>query len=239
MQRFLEGMRVLVVGGISAGVVLIGIGSRLAMLLLRVTSPDRVRGVESDDGFIIGQVTLAGTYNLLLLGAAFGVIGAAAYLMVAPWLIGPSWFRRLTTGLAAAAVVGSMLVHADGIDFTVLKPTWLAIGVFVALPGLFGALVGVVVDAVRRPGSWTARGRRRWLLPLILVGCFPLTFVVILVAAAIFGSWVLVSDLAGIGRVRSSAPYALVVRAGWLVIAILGLVAIVNDTRAIAEAVRR
>lgn len=239
MQRYLEGMRVLVVGGISAGVVLIGIGSRLAMLLLRVTSPDRVRGVKSDDGFIIGQVTLAGTYNLMLLGAAFGVIGAAAYLMVSPWLIGPNWFRRLTTGLAAAAVVGSMLVHADGIDFTVLRPTWLAIGVFVALPGLFGALVGVVVDAVRRPDSWTAQGPRRWVVPLILVGCFPLTIVVILVAAAVFGSWVLVSDLAGIGRVRSSAPYALVVRAGWLVIAILGLVAIVNDTQAIAEAVRR
>ena len=94
-----------------------------------------MRGVKSDDGFVIGQVTLAGTYNLLLLGAIVGIIGAAAYLMVAPWLIGPNWFRRLTTGLAAAAVVGSMLVHADGIDFTVLKPTWLAIGVFVALPG--------------------------------------------------------------------------------------------------------
>ncbi|HVE18624.1 MAG TPA: hypothetical protein VNB52_06050, partial [Ilumatobacteraceae bacterium] len=73
-QRFLEGMRVVVVGGISAGVILIGVGSRLAMLLLRVTSSDSVHGVESDDGFIIGQVTLAGTYNLLLLGASVGII---------------------------------------------------------------------------------------------------------------------------------------------------------------------
>ena len=157
-QRFLEGLRVLIVGGVSAGVILIGVGSRLAMLLLRVTSPDSVRGVESDDGFIIGQVTLSGTYNLLLLGASVGVIGAAAYLLVAPWLIGPKWFRHLTTGLAAAVVVGSMLVHADGIDFRALKPTWLAIGIFIALPGLFGGLVGVVVDAVRRPDSWTAPG---------------------------------------------------------------------------------
>jgi hypothetical protein len=39
-QRFLEGLRVLIVGGISAGVILIGVGSRLAMLLLRVASPD-------------------------------------------------------------------------------------------------------------------------------------------------------------------------------------------------------
>ena len=218
---------------------LIGVGSRLAMLLLRVTSPDRVRGVKSDDGFVIGEVTLAGTYNLLLLGAIVGIIGAAAYLMVAPWLIGPKWFRRLTTGLAAAAVVGSMLVHADGIDFTVLKPAWLAIGVFIALPGLFGFFVGVIVDAVGRPDSWTARGRWRLILPVLLVACFPPSAIFVLVAAAVFGAWVLVSDLDPIRSVRRSVPYALAIRAAWLIVAIIGLVAIINDTQALAEAVRR
>ena len=232
-------MRVVVVGGISAGVILIGVGSRLAMLLLRVTSPDSVRGVESDDGFIMGQVTLAGTYNLLLLGASVGIIGAAAYLLVAPWLIGPKWFRHLTTGLAAGVVVGSMLVHADGIDFRVLKPTWLAIGVFVALPGLFGGLVGVVVDAVRRPESWTARGRWRVALPILLVACFPLSIFVVIIAGAVFGAWVGVRDLSAIRSVRTSATYALAIRAVWLVIAIAGLVAIVSDTQEIADAVRR
>ena len=238
-QRFLEGLRVLIVGGISAGVILIGVGSRLAMLLLRVTSSDSVRGVESDDGFVIGQVTLAGSYNLLLLGASVGIIGAAAYLLVAPWLIGPRWFRHLTTGLAAAVVVGSMLVHADGIDFRVLKPTWLAIGVFVALPGLFGGLVGVIVDAVSRPGSWTARGRWRVALPILLVCCFPLSVFVVILVGAVFGTWVLVRDLGAISKVRKSAPYALAIRGAWLLVAIIGLVAIVSDTQEIAEVVRR
>jgi hypothetical protein len=238
-KGFLEGLRVLVVGGISAGVILIGVGSRLAMLLLRLTSPDRVRGVESDDGFIMGQVTLAGTYNLLSLGASVGIIGAAAYLLVAPWLIGPKWFRHLTTGLAAAVVVGSMLVHADGIDFRVLKPTWLAIGIFVALPGLFGGLVGVIVDAVRRPESWTARGWWRIALPIFLVGCFPLSIFVVIPVGAVFGIWVLVRDRGAIRSVRKSAPFALAIRGAWLVVAIVGLVAIINDTQAIAEVVRR
>ena len=147
--------------GALTGALLIGVGSRVAMLLLRLTSPDHVRGVTSDDGFTIGEVTLGGTYNLLVLGAAFGIIGACAYRMVAPWLIGPLWFRRMTTGLASGAVVGSMLVHADGIDFTVLQPTWFAIGLFVALPAIFGVFIGVVVDAVGRPDSWTNRGRRK------------------------------------------------------------------------------
>jgi hypothetical protein len=112
--RLIEGMRVLIVGGIPVGVLVAGIGGRMAMLLLRVTSPDRVVGVTSDDGFTIGRFTAEGTYNLLTLSAAVGIIGAGAYQMVAPWLIGPTWFRRLTTGLASAAVVGSMLVHAGG-----------------------------------------------------------------------------------------------------------------------------
>ena len=87
-------MRVIVVAGIPYGVVVAGIGSRLAMLLLRVTSPDRVIGAQSDDDFTIGRFTIAGTYNLLLLGAVVGIIGAAAYRLVAPRLIGPTWFRR-------------------------------------------------------------------------------------------------------------------------------------------------
>jgi len=202
------------------------------MLLLRVTSPDRVVGVISDDGFTIGHVTLGGTYNLLMLGAVVGIIGAGAYRMVAPWLIGPTWFRRLTTGLASAAVVGSMLVHADGVDFTLLQPTWLAIGLFVALPGLFGVVMGSAVDAVRRPDSWTAQGRRRWLLPLILVGCFPVTVPFLLFAFVVLG----VSEIARRAKLlhwRETWEYALVVRSFWLLIAIAGLVALWKDIEAL------
>lgn len=232
-QRLIEGMRVLIVGGIPFGVVVVGVGSRLAMFLLRVTSSDRVVGLTSDDGFTIGRVTPEGTYNLLMLGAAVGIIGAGAYLMVKPWLIGPTWFRRLTTGLASAAVVGSMLVHADGIDFTLLKPTWLAIGLFVALPGLFGAFVGSAVDRVSEPDSWTARGRRRWLLPLIAVVLFPLTLPFLLFASAILGLWIVVEGAEFSRRMRGIPLYSLAIRSIWLLIAVAGLVALVKDIDAL------
>ena len=232
-RRLIEGVRVVIVAGIPAGVVLVGFGSRLAMLLLRVTSPDRVRGVTSDDGFTIGQVTLAGTYNLLLIGAAVGIIGAVVYQMVAPWLIGPSWFRRLTTGLASGAVAGSMLVHADGIDFTLLQPTWLAVGLFIALPAVFGTLIGVAVDAAGRPDNWTTQGKRRRLLPIILVGCFPLVTLFVLVAAMIVGARILIGDISLVQRVRATPVYALAVRSVWLLIAVAGLLALVNDAQAL------
>ena len=225
----LEEVRVLVVAGVASGAVVIGIGSRLAMLLLRLTSASSVRGVKSDDGFTIGRFTLAGTYNLLLIGAAAGVIGAGAYRLVARWLIGPSWFRRLTTGLSAGAVAGAMLVHSDGIDFTVLKPTWLAIGLFVALPVMFGVVVGIVVDAVRSPGSWTAQGKRRWLLPIAGIACFPLVIIVLAFAVIAIAALGLAGQLPAVRKLRTTAGYGLALRAGWLSIALAGLVALIGD----------
>ena len=227
----MEYMRVMVVGGIAAGVVLIGIGSRVAMLVLRLTSPDRVRGVVSDDGFTIGRVTLAGSYNLLLLGAGFGIIGAGAYRLVAPRLIGPTWFKRFTTGAAAGVVVGSMLIHADGIDFTLLKPTGLAIGLFIALPALFGTLVGVVVDSIARQGSWTSLGRTRWLLPVLLIAAFPPTILVILFATLAVTICFGIATAEPFQRLRTARPFGLIVQAAWLGIAVLGLLAMATDVR--------
>ena len=67
-DELLEILRLVVVAGLSVGILVIGVGSRLAMLLLRLTSPGTVIGVTSDDGFVIGRTTLSGTYNLLSVG---------------------------------------------------------------------------------------------------------------------------------------------------------------------------
>ncbi len=230
-QRIFERARVLIVAGIGFGALVAGLGGRLAMFVLRVTSPDAVRGVISDDGFVIGRFTLSGTYNLMLIGSAAGMIGVGVYWLVSPWLIGPVWFRRLTTGLAAAAVVGSMLVHAQGVDFTLLKPTWLAIALFVALPGVFGALIGPAVDWVATSGSWTTRGRRRRLAPVIAIALFPFTALLLAFGLA----------LIAIGEGARPYPRAqttpaivsFLVRTFWLSIAVTGLVSLLTDIRQI------
>lgn len=221
---------IVVVAGIPTGVVVAGIGSRLAMLLLRLTSPASVRGMTSDDGFEIGRVTLSGTHNLLMLGAGVGVVGAVAYQAVRPWLLGPSWFRRLTVGAASGAVVGSIVVQSEGIDFRVLQPTWLAIALFVALPGLFGVAISVAVDRVAaRP---LPTGRRRWVVPVLLVVAFPLVITLVAVVAIGIALWIPVTR--GLARVaRPPMALGLAVRAGWLTVAVLGLVALVEDVRAL------
>jgi hypothetical protein len=198
------------------------------MLILRLTSPDHVKGVTSDDGFTIGQVTLGGTYNLIVIGAAVGVIGAAAYVAVRRWLVGPLWLRRASVGATSGVLVGSMLVHADGVDFTVLEPLWLAVSLFVLLPVVVGVALAVVVDRVSSPDSWTARGRARWALPVALV---------ILVAPAIAVIAPVVLVMAGLLIVAralrqpldDSALGRMAVRAGFAVIPALGLIALGQD----------
>ena len=223
-----ERFRVLVVAGVTVGVLVVGVGSRLAMLLLRLTSPDSVIGVTSDDGFTIGRFTLGGTYNLLLLGAMVGVIGAAAYRAVAPWLLGPAWFRRSTTAVASGAVVGSMLVHSDGVDFRLLKPLWLAIGLFVALPALFAVAIGVGVDRVASANSWTRVGRRRWALPLVLIAGFPFVLFIAVPALLVLAVWVPVHQSLAQGE-KVPLGLRMVIRGVWLAITLAGVAALVRD----------
>ncbi|HEY6532998.1 MAG TPA: hypothetical protein VIY72_11875, partial [Acidimicrobiales bacterium] len=208
-----------------------GVGSRVAMFVLRLTSDESVIGVVSDDEFTIGQFTLFGTFNLLVIGAAVGVLGAAVYQWVRPWLIGPRWLRLATVSLGSGAVVGSMLVHADGVDFRLLTPTWLAIGFFVALPAIFGLCVAVAVDSVSRPSSWTAQGRTRWILPVVLLVPFPLAWFVVVFAAMVLVIWVFLRDTDPFREATQDPWLTFGVRALWLGVAVLGLLALIGDVR--------
>jgi hypothetical protein len=230
VPRGVETVRVIVVAGILFGV-MVGTASRLAMLLLRVTSPRRVIGMRSDDDFVIGRFTLSGTYNLLVIGAAVGMIGAGVYLLVSSRLLGPTWFRYLTVGLGSAVVIGSMLVHASGVDFTQLKPTWLAIALFVALPGVFGTLIGPAVATVQRPDSWTNRGRRRLLLPIIGVLLVPPAIFVVGIVVIVVTVLTAFGVNPALGNVRSTRTFGVLIRVAWMTILVAGLAALVNDIR--------
>ena len=233
-RSVLDELLLLALAGISCGVVVAGIGSRLAMLALRLTSDPRVIGIQSDDDFTIGRFTFFGTYSLVVLCAVFGVIGAALYQWVRPWLIGPQWFRYVTVGLACAAVVGSMLIHADGIDFRALTPTWLAIALFVALPFLFGVAIGWTVDRLDRDGSFARHGKTRWIIGTIGAVLFPPTLIILGVAAVVLFGWVPARDAWHAEAKPAPRVFTFVVRGVWLAIAVLGLVALVNDIRDIA-----
>lgn len=224
-----ETLRVIVVGGLPLGVLIGGIGGRLAMFLLRLTSPDSV-GLTSDDGFVIGQVTLSGTVNLLMLGAAVGLIGAAAYLLVEPWLVGPRWLRELGVAVVAAALAGSLIIHPDGVDFSALGPLWLTIGLFLALPAAFGGAIGPVLASVAAPGSWTRRGRWRIALPLALLACFALALPVAVIVAVVTA--ILLPARRALLPRLAQGPAGWTIRTGWLAIAAAAVAGLVADLAA-------
>jgi hypothetical protein len=129
--------------GAIAGFLVGGVGGRLAMLLLRLTSPDVVAGVISDDGFEIGVVS-ARTLQLFLavtmLGAGAGITYAAVRGAIPRRLRVPAW--ATFTGVAG----GASIVHREGVDFTLLEPAALAVALFVALPAVAGLVAALLVE---------------------------------------------------------------------------------------------
>ena len=140
VRRLSTGLGAGVVGGALVG----GLLGRLAMALLRATSPRAVVGVTSDDGFEIGQVSVASLQLVVLTGIAGGLSGLI-------YTVFGTAVRqtRLRIGLWTAmggAVGGALIVHSDGVDFTLLKPAWLAVGLFVLLPALGAFTIAVLAE---------------------------------------------------------------------------------------------
>jgi hypothetical protein len=168
-------------GGL-AGLTIGGIGGRLAMLLLRLTSSDTVNGVESDDGFEIGQFTLGGTVSLLIATMLMGcVVGLFIVLSRAfmPW----QWVTW-AWGLVGAVVGGSLIVHDGGVDFELLSPKWLAVSLFIALPAV--ALLAMAWLARWFETWWWERRRR---MVILSAAALPIVvFVPIMVTVALVGA---------------------------------------------------
>ena len=230
-STFWRYLRIVLVAGVPTGVLVGGVGSRAAMFLLRLTSDNSVRGLISDDGFTIGRFSPRDSYGLLQLGAIVGVIGALLYLAIRGWLLGPRWFRTLTIGLGCGAVVGSMLLHSSGVDFLVLSPRWLAMALFVALPAFFGMVIGPAVEFVeRRP---LPKGWRQFVAPALALALGPsAVFALIVVAPGTF-VYAAVRSVA-VQAVQGPAAIRVIVRAGWLAVAVLGLAALLRDVRSIS-----
>ena len=226
-------IRATMLAGIWLGALVGGVGGRVAMLVLRLLSPGSVNGVVSDDGFVIGQVTLGGTYSLVAFAGLFGLLGACAYRWVEHWLLGPGWLRQLTSALGAGAVVGSMLVHTDGVDFQLLRPLWLAVAFFVVIPAVFGFFIGPFEKALARPDAWVNRGRRGWVVPIVTILAAPPIVIVVALVAAL--RWVAAAarQTPAPVPVRDNPVFGFLVRGAWLSVAVIGLVTLVSDTRTI------
>ena len=208
--------------GAIAGFLVGGIGGRLAMLLLRLTSSDLVLGVTSDDGFEIGVVS-AQTVQLLfamtVLGALNGVLYAALRTAIPGRLRLPLWVGF------AALVGGSGFVHEDGVDFTLISPGLLAIALFVLLPGVAAALVVLLVERWDREVAW----RDRRLTVLVAAASLGSTFALVPAALLTIAAFL----------VRRTGARGRLLQVGRIVVPVgLAAIAVIAGIDLVAEASR-
>ena len=168
--------------GAIAGALVGGVGGRLAMLLLRLTSPDDVIGMTSDDGFEIGVVSFDTAQLVLamaMLGGTNGVLYAAFRGAIPRKLRLPLW------SVFAAALGGASIVHDDGVDFAFLEPAALAIALFVLLPGAAAAVVVLLVERWIRVEPWSDGRLSIGLCIGAVAGTFALVFAGLVAAGAL------------------------------------------------------
>jgi hypothetical protein len=153
--------------GALVGLLVGGVGGRLAMLVLRLTSSDALRGMLTDDEFEIGAITAA-TFFLLGLAAAVGGVAGAIYGAARPFLP----VRRVAVAAAVGGLVGgAAIIRPGGVDFGLLDPLVLAVAMFVAIPAAGGAGIAALGERWVASGWW---GRDRLRTALTFVPAIPM-----------------------------------------------------------------
>jgi hypothetical protein len=218
---------VAVAGSLTGGVIG-GIGGRLAMLALRLTSDPSLSGLKTDDDFTIGIFSGA-TLFLVIVTTVLGIIGGLVYLVVRGWL--PERGRPWLFGGLTGIVGGATVLRPGGIDFTLLEPLGLAVAMFVVLPAAYGVATSLLAERFLADGSAFGRSRA-WiagfvlLLPLGLFGVAGLAVFAVILAAVLLGR-----AAPAIASLWNSPPVAWIGRVG------LGAIAIVWSTELVRDAV--
>ena len=210
--------------GFLAGVLIGGVGGRLAMLALRLTSDPSLNGVSTDDGFTIGRVSLQ-TLFLLGVTAGLGMAGGLFYLVVRRWI--PSRWRIPLMALFFALVGGAGLIGPSAVDFTLLSPLPLAVALFVVIPAAYGATMPWIAERLLREDSILRTGRWAW-----IVGLVPLLFANIvgaLVLLVALGVWAIGRSTPELVDAWRSKVVTWLGRAGLVIIALTSGAGLVRD----------
>ncbi|MGH2529491.1 MAG: hypothetical protein ACRDH0_09205 [Actinomycetota bacterium] len=215
-----------VTAGFIAGLAIGGVGGRLAMFVLRLTSDPALRGLKTDDDFTIGIFSGA-TLFLVFLTAIAGAVGGLVYLAVRAWL--PERARPWLFATLTGVVGGALVIRPDGIDFTLLEPLWLAVVMFVALPASYGVAVSLLAErflashsAFTGPWAWVAG--LVLLLPLGLFGPAGVAVLAVIVAALFLSR-----SAPQMGWLWTSGPFAWIGRAVLAAVAVVGAASLVRD----------
>lgn len=160
---------IVVIGCAIAGALVGGVGSRLVMRVAALAAPE-VRGTLTENGNVIGEITLAGTIGLILFaGVGSAVFGAGGFTVARPWLPHSTALRGLVLGGFFLVLAGGNVVDPANADFVILGDRLLNVAMLSSLFIAFGLVAsGAVAILERRVPPSGALSPRVWALTAIL-----------------------------------------------------------------------
>ena len=228
----IDGLRTLAVvmaAGVLAGALVPGLGGRLVMRILGATSSD-AQGVRTMANQPVGEITNSGTIGVIVfVGLLGGAIAALAFLVLRRWLPTTAGPAGALTGVLLLGTIGvSDAMSPDNKDFAILRPTWLAVTLVVALALLFGVTFSAL--AARLDAGMPTLGTR----PSSIASHAAL--VIYLVPFLLVGAAVYVTGRAALrGRLTSWLTSTAALRVGHSIVGIGSVLAAVSSIRAIGE----
>ena len=159
-----------ITGGL-LGVLVLGLGGRIAMRVAALLHPEAV-GFTTQNGNAVGDITVAGTIAIVLFGGLlFGLIASVVWVAVGPWLPGRGWARGLVVAPVAVALSGVFLVERDNFDFGILGYDPLVIATLIGLIAAFGLVYPVVDEWLDRhlpPAGASGRVLTMYAAPVVM-----------------------------------------------------------------------
>lgn len=116
---------------------------RLIFLIEKATD-----GAKTDFG-TVGEITVGGSFTLLVLSAITGVIGGVLYVALRRWLPGTGAPRGAFFGLLMA--FGPGVIFLGEVDLQIFEPALAVFAMFVVLIVLYGIGVALLTDRLYAP----------------------------------------------------------------------------------------
>ena len=160
VRAFAEILRGILVAALACGIVgtlIGGLGGRIVMRAAALLDPSST-GFATANGNRIGDITLGGTFALLIFGGLLvGLVAAVVWVTVAPWLPRGGIRQALASAVVAVALAGGLLVESSNPDFALLDHDLVIVAMLLAIPALFGLTLPFAIRwldrRVRHPGT--------------------------------------------------------------------------------------
>lgn len=165
-QRFLArawsrtaAVRAGIISGAIVGAAIGGVGGRIVMRIVYLI--DQSSDGAKTDFATVGEITLGGTFSLMMLSTIAGIIGGFLYIALRRWLPLSGVPRGVFFGLLMA--FGPGVIALGEVDLQIFEPAVPVYWMFVALIVLYGVGVVMLTDRIH-PTPATLRARRTELL---------------------------------------------------------------------------